>query len=103
MYLEAEDPHILTITEVKERDSTVFEQGREWAFLRNRYPVTLLLSLLLGPERPDNMRARQYRYWANQAAVISKFRPVSEAIFGFPDGKEFDEQEGKERTSTFMS
>ncbi|GAA5846116.1 hypothetical protein JCM5353_004659 [Sporobolomyces roseus] len=79
MYLEAEDPHILTITEVKERDSNVFEQGREWAFLRNRYP---------------------YRYWANQAAVISKFRPVSEAIFGFPDGQEFDEQEGKERIIT---
>ena len=42
MYLEAEDPHILTITEVKERDSTVFEQGKEWAFLRKRYPVRLL-------------------------------------------------------------
>ncbi|GAA5932495.1 uncharacterized protein JCM15063_001243 [Sporobolomyces koalae] len=80
MYVEAEDPHVLGITEVKDKDPVkTFEKGEEWAFLRERYP---------------------YRYWSNQVAILSKLRPVSEPILGFPDGALFDEAEGRHRMIT---
>ncbi|GAA5885240.1 hypothetical protein JCM16303_005970 [Sporobolomyces ruberrimus] len=80
MYVEAEDPHILGITEVKDRDPhKTFERGEEWAFLRARYP---------------------YRYWSSQAAIVSKLKPIAEPIYGFPDGTEFDKDEGEERIIT---
>ncbi|GAA6021034.1 hypothetical protein JCM11491_005974 [Sporobolomyces phaffii] len=80
VYVEAEDPHILAITEVKDRDPhTTFETGDEWAFLRSRYP---------------------YRYWSNQAAIVSKLKPIADPIYGFPDGTEFDPAEGRERIVT---
>ncbi|GAA5914687.1 uncharacterized protein JCM6883_001040 [Sporobolomyces salmoneus] len=80
MYVEAEDPHILSITEVKDKDpQKTFERGADWAFLRARYP---------------------YRYWSNQVAIVSKLKPIAEPIYGFPDGAEFDEAEGKARMIT---
>ena len=45
MYVEAEDPHVLSITEVKDQDAhRTFEREAEWAFLRTRYPVFEYLS-----------------------------------------------------------
>ncbi|GAA5998932.1 hypothetical protein JCM5350_001589 [Sporobolomyces pararoseus] len=80
MYVEAEDAHVLSICEVKDKEpSKTFERGADWAFLRSRYP---------------------YRYWSNQVAIVSKLKPVAEPIYGFPEGKEFDPDEGKERIIT---
>ncbi|GAA6061727.1 hypothetical protein JCM10212_000460 [Sporobolomyces blumeae] len=79
-YVEAEDPHIISITEVKQTNPEVyFEQAEDFAFLRERYP---------------------YRYWSYSSAIVSKFKPVAPPIFGFPDGTEFDKDEGRERVVT---
>ncbi|GAA5892248.1 hypothetical protein JCM6882_003621 [Rhodosporidiobolus microsporus] len=80
MYVEAEDPTVLAITEVKEQDpEAVFEQDPNFEFLRARYP---------------------YRFWAPQVAIVSKIPPIAPAVYGFPDGKRYDSVDGAARAIT---
>ncbi|GAA5837299.1 hypothetical protein JCM11251_004958 [Rhodosporidiobolus azoricus] len=80
MYVEAEDAHILAITEVKEQDpEAFFEQDPNFEFLRARYP---------------------YRFWAPQVAIVSKIPPIAPPVFGFPDGKRYDKKDGEARALT---
>lgn len=80
LYVEAEDPHVLAITEVNEQDpEQLFEQSPDWAFLRERYP---------------------YRYWSSKVAVVSKFEPVAPPVFGFPHGTRYDVEDARARALT---
>ncbi|GAA5995947.1 uncharacterized protein JCM10292_004848 [Rhodotorula paludigena] len=79
-YVEAEDAHILAITEVNEQDpEDFFEREPSFQFLRDRYP---------------------YRYWGAKVAIVSKFRPVAPAIYGFPEGQHYDVEDGQARAIT---
>ncbi|BGP42603.1 hypothetical protein JCM10449v2_006615 [Rhodotorula kratochvilovae] len=79
-YVEAEDAHILCITEVNERDpERFFENEPSFQFLRDRYP---------------------YRYWAKRTAIVSKFRPIAPPFFGFPPGGKYDAEDGRARAIT---
>lgn len=80
-YVEAEDPTILAITEVNEKDpESVFENSPDFEFLRARYP---------------------YRYWAPKVAIVSKIAPIADAVFGFPEGRLYDKQGAESRVSSF--
>ncbi|GAA5869096.1 hypothetical protein JCM1840_000467 [Sporobolomyces johnsonii] len=81
LYVEAEDAHILAITEVNEKDAAgVFEKDDNFAFLRERYP---------------------YRYWSPKVAILSKFKPIAPAVYGFPEGTKCDsEVEAESRAIT---
>ncbi|BGP19150.1 hypothetical protein JCM10213v2_007237 [Rhodosporidiobolus nylandii] len=81
MYVEADDPHILAITEVNETKDPegTFESHPDFDFLRARYP---------------------YRYWAGRTAVLSKFRPQGPAVYGFPDGKYYSKKDAAARAIT---
>ncbi|GAA5973205.1 hypothetical protein JCM11641_006322 [Rhodosporidiobolus odoratus] len=80
LYVEAEDPHVLAITEVNEQDAhTTFETDSSFDFLRARYP---------------------YRYWAYRTAIVSKYPPIGPAVHGFPDGTRFDKVEAAGRAIT---
>ncbi|TNY19653.1 Endonuclease/exonuclease/phosphatase [Rhodotorula diobovata] len=79
-YIEAEDAHVVCFTEVNQKDAArFFEREPSWQFLRDRYP---------------------FRYWGDRTATVSKFRPVSPPIFGFPDGKHYDPEDGRARAVT---
>ncbi|GAA5938086.1 hypothetical protein JCM3775_005336 [Rhodotorula graminis] len=78
-YIEAEDAQIVAFTEVNHKDAAVFfETDPDWQFLRDRYP---------------------HRYWQGRTAIVSKIRPVAPAIFGFPDGKQYDPEDGRANTA----
>lgn len=78
-YIEAEDAHVVCFTEVNQKDAArFFEREPSWQFLRDRYP---------------------FRYWGDRTATVSKFRPVSPPIFGFPDGKHYDPEDGRASAS----
>ncbi|GAA5873661.1 hypothetical protein JCM3774_005007 [Rhodotorula dairenensis] len=80
LYVEAEDPHILAITEVNEQDpDSVFETDPNFEFLRERYP---------------------YRYWSSKVAIVSKQRPVSDPVYGFPSGTRYDPADARARALT---
>ncbi|BGP34527.1 hypothetical protein JCM10296v2_006349 [Rhodotorula toruloides] len=80
LYVEAEDPHILAITEVNEKDAeAVFESHPNFEFLRARYP---------------------YRYWAHRVAIVSKLEPVCPPVYGFPEGKKYDPEDARARAIT---
>ncbi|GAA5922847.1 hypothetical protein JCM1841_003760 [Sporobolomyces salmonicolor] len=81
LYVEAENPHVLAITEVNEKDAAnVFEKDDNFAFLRERYP---------------------YRYWSPKVAVLSKFKPIAPPLYGFPEGTKCDrEVEAESRAIT---
>ncbi|GAA5864412.1 hypothetical protein JCM8547_005812 [Rhodosporidiobolus lusitaniae] len=80
LYVEAENATILAITEVNDPHAeATFEEHADFAFLRAMYP---------------------YRYWANKVAVVSKIAPISEPVFGFPEGKRYDKEDGRVRALT---
>ncbi|GAA6030522.1 hypothetical protein NBRC10512_002802 [Rhodotorula toruloides] len=80
LYVEAEDPHILAITEVNEKDAeAVFESHPNFEFLRARYP---------------------YRYWSHRVAVVSKLEPLAPPVYGFPEGKKYDPEDARARAIT---
>ncbi|GAA6018926.1 hypothetical protein JCM10207_009203 [Rhodosporidiobolus poonsookiae] len=80
LYVEADDPTLLAITEVNEKDAeTFFENDPSFEFLRARYP---------------------YRYWASKVAIVSKVPPIGPPVFGFPDGKRYDKEDGQARALT---
>ncbi|GAA5984955.1 hypothetical protein JCM10908_002466 [Rhodotorula pacifica] len=80
LYVEAEDPHILAITEVNEQDpSSLFETDPNFEFLRLRYP---------------------YRFWSRKVAIVSKFKPVSPPIYGFPEGTRYPAEDARDRALT---
>ncbi|GAA5864343.1 hypothetical protein JCM8547_005791 [Rhodosporidiobolus lusitaniae] len=77
LYVEAERPTILVITEVNQWNArSFFETDPTFAFLLAMYP---------------------HRYWAGKVAVFSQVKPMSEPVLGFPQGTEYDKKEGRAR------
>ncbi|CEQ41647.1 SPOSA6832_03383, partial [Sporobolomyces salmonicolor] len=108
LYVEAENPHVLAITEVSftptyvnEKDAAnVFEKDDNFAFLRERYPVSPL-PLSHHVSRLTSSSRRKYRYWSPKVAVLSKFKPIAPPLYGFPEGTKCDrEVEAESRAIT---
>ncbi|KAK4050658.1 hypothetical protein OIV83_003384 [Microbotryomycetes sp. JL201] len=76
-YIEAENAHIVVLTEVHETRATL-ESDLQFDFLRKLYP---------------------YRYWGHMCGVLSKIEPV-DVTFGFPEGNALDKMEAASRAIT---
>lgn len=57
----------------------MFESDPNFEFLRERYP---------------------YRYWSSKVAIVSKQRPVSDPVYGFPAGSRYDPGDARARALT---
>ncbi|KAK4055037.1 hypothetical protein OIO90_003378 [Microbotryomycetes sp. JL221] len=76
-YIEAENAHVVVLTEVRERRDAL-EQDEGFEFLRRMYP---------------------HRYWTHLCAVLSKIEPVGVTI-GFPEGNNGSRSEHVDRAVT---